>query len=269
MAATVESMTLKSDIIRYESWKLLIDSHVERILDPKDRVYQTIVDAHPDDVFLSTIGKQQTALRQKIVTFAQAYYETHAAGDSIGSISAISTNADGEKIIAQTASVIDSATSSMVAEILNPNMFVHEVSVKDVSNMFSNVSASMLRTALLRINTEAVLQTSARTFDKTIVKKDVTIYVGVRALIGEIIRSTVRMCRTKNINMGNRGKVFKTMRDVYQSSRSLDKDISNVKQSVAELVDPFNITVNIPSQAALRLAVIYYIIYRMLNHMKV
>lgn len=69
--------------------------------------------------------------------------------------------------------------------------------------------------------------------------------------------------------MGNRGKVFKTMRDVYQSSRSLDKDISNVKQSVAELVDPFNITVNIPSQAALRLAVIYYIIYRMLNHMKV
>jgi len=269
MAATVASMTLKSDIIRYESWKLLIDSHVERILDPKDRVYQTIVNAHPDDVFLSTIGKQQTALRQKVVTFAQAYYETHAAGDSIGSISAVSTNADGEKIIAQTASVIDSATSSMVAEILNPNMFVHEVSVKDISDMFSNVSASMLRQALLRINTEAVLQTSARTFDKVIIQKDVVTYVGVRALIVEIIRSTIRMCRTKNVNMGNKGKVFKAMRDVYQSSRSLDNDISNVKHSVAMLVDPFNITVNVPSQAALRLAVIYYIVYRTLNHMKV
>jgi hypothetical protein len=135
--------------------------------------------------------------------------------------------------------------------------------------MFSNVSASMLRQALLRINTEAVLQTSARTFDKVIIQKDVVTYVGVRALIVEIIRSTIRMCRTKNVNMGNKGKVFKTMRDVYQSSRSLDNDISNVKHSVAMLVDPFNITVNVPSQAALRLAVIYYIVYRTLNHMKV
>lgn len=269
MAATISAMTLKSDIIRLESWKLLIDTHVERILDPKDRVYQTIVDAQPDEVFLSTIAKQQTALRSKIVTFAQAYYDTHAAGDSIGSISAISTNADGEKIIAQTASVIASATSSMVSEILNPNMFVHEVSVKDISNMFSNVSASMLRTALLRINTEAVLQTSARTFDKVDVKKDVKTYIGIRALVNEIIRSTVSHCRTKQINLGNKAKVFKTMRDVYTSSRSLDTDISNVKHSVATLVDPFNITVNVPSQAALRLAVIFYIIYRLLGHMKV
>lgn len=268
MAATIGSMTLKSDIIRLESWKLLIDSHIEKILDPKDKVYQTIVDVSPDEEFLSTIAKQQTALRSKIVTFAQAYYDTHAAGDSIGSISAISTNADGEKIIAQTASVIDSATSSMVSEILNPNMFVNEVSVKDISNMFSNVSASMLRTALLRINTEAVLQTSSRTFDKVVVKKDVTIYVGIRALVMEIISSTVRMCRTKKINMGNKGLVFKTMRDVYSSSRSLDKDVLNIKQSIGHLVDPFNITINAPSQAALRLAVIYYIVYRTILKMK-
>lgn len=148
-------------------------------------------------------------------------------------------------------------------------MFVHEVSVKDVSNLFSNVSASLLKQALLRINAQAVLRMAGRTFDNVTIKKDVTTYVGVRALIVEIIRSTIRICRTKNVNMGNRALVFRTMRDVYSSSRSQDKDVMDIKHSVSVLVDPFNLTVNPASQSALRLAVIYYTIYRLLGKMKV
>ena len=268
MTATVESMTLKSDIIRLESWKRLIDTHVDRILDPKDNVLATITSASPDEVFLSTIGKQQTALRSKIKTFAIAYYETHAAGDKIGSSSAVATNADGEKILAQTASVIDFATSAMVSEILNPNMLVHEVSVKDVSNLFSNVSPSLLKSALLRINGTAVLQTSSRKFDEVIAKKDQTTYIGIRALVLEILRSTIRICRTRNVNMGKRALVLKTMRDVYSSSRTTDRDVIDIKNSVSHLIDPFNLTVNPASQSALRLAVIYYFIYRMILKMK-
>lgn len=268
MEASIASLSRKSDIIRYESWKKLIDVHCDKILNPEDRFYQTLIEGAPDEAFLRVISESQTALRAKIVTFANSYYETHSAGDSIKSKSAISENSDGERIIAQTASVIDSATQSMVSEILNPNMFVHDISVEDVSNMFTTISPRMLKTALLKINETAVLQTSSRTFDKVTIDKEGTTYIGVRVLIIEIIRSMIRLCREKRINMSNRAQVFDTMKNAYSSSRNLDPDIVAVKRSIALMIDPFNITINPASSSALRLGVIYYLLYRTIQKMK-
>lgn len=267
--ATLASLSRKSDIIRYESWYLLIESHVEKMLNPQDRFYQYIVDASPDDMFLRVISENQTSLRQKIVTYAVSYYEAHKAGDSMGSVSAVAINAEGEKILAQTASVVDSASSSMISDILNPNMFVHEISVSDVAKQFSNVSDALLKRTLLRINAEAVIQASSRKFDMVKTDKEGTLYIGVRVLILEIIRSMIRICRTRKVNLANRSEVFKKMVDIYSSSRSNDKDVLDVKRSVALLIDPFNMTVNPASQSALRLAVIYYIVYRVINKMKI
>lgn len=268
MIATVSELSRKSDIIQYESWKRLIDSHVTKILDPKDRFYSTIVDGSPDEAFLRVVSESQTALRAKLVTFAQAYYEAYQSGNSVGSRSAVAENADGEKIVAQTASVIESATQSMVSDILNPHMFVHDISVQDVADMFSTISPRMLKTTLLKINETAVLQLSSRSFDKVSTGKEGVTYLGVRALVLEIARSTIRMCRTRRVNMGNRVLVFNTMKDAYRSSRNLDPDVINIKRSVGVLIDPFNITSNEASQSALRLAVIYYLIYRLIQKMK-
>lgn len=265
----VASLSRKSDIIRLESWKRLIDSHVEKVLDPKDRFYSTIVDGSPDDLFLRVISESQTSLRAKIITYANAYYETYASGDSMGFVSSIAENADGEKIIAQTASVIESATSAMMAEILNPNMFVHDISINDVAKLFSTISPRMLKTALLRINEEAVLQASSRKFD--IVKKDKegNLYLGIRVLLIEIIRSMIRLCRVKRINLGNKALVFETMKNAVSSSRNLDQDIIDIKRSVGLLVDSYKITTNTASAASLRLAVVLYILYRTIQKMKV
>lgn len=268
MEATIASLSKKSDIIRLESWRALIDSHVQKMLDPEDRFYKTIIDASPDDMFLRVISENQTALRQKIITFANAYYQAHAAGDKMGSMSAIAENADGEKIIAQTASVIDSATSAMVAQILNPNMFVNDVHVEDIAKMFSTISPRMLKTALLKINETAALQAASRKFDDVKTSKDSVLYIGIRALIVEIIRSMISTLRHKGVNMGNAKEMFREMTKSYSSSRNLDKDIFNIKNSVSHLVDPFNITANEASKSALRLAVIYYIIYRTILKMK-
>jgi hypothetical protein len=268
VTATVANLSRKSDIIRLGSWRALIESHAEKILDPQDRFYKTLVDGSPDDMFLRVIGESQTALRAKIVTFAQAYYEAYKEGDRIDSKSSISENKEGERIIAQTASVIDSATQAMVSEILNPNMFVHDISVDDIAGMFTTISPRMLKTALLKLNETAVLQTSSRTFDKVQIDKEGTLYIGMRALIIEIIRSMIRLCRERRINMGQRAIVFEKMRDAYSSSRSTDPDIAAIKRSVTYLTDSFNITVNVASQSALRLAVIYYVLYRCLQRMK-
>lgn len=266
--ATIAGLSRKSDIITLGSWKALIYSHAQKILNPQARFYKTLVDGAPDDMFLRVISESQTALRAKIVTFAQAYYEAYNAGDRIDSKSSITENKEGERIIAQTASVIDSATQAMVSEVLNPNRFVHDISVEGIAKLFTTISPRMLKTALLKINETAVLQTSSRTFDKVQIDKEGTLFIGVRVLVIEIIRSMIRLCRERKINMGQRAVVFKEMRDAYSSSRSNDADIAAVKRSITHLTDSFNITVNTASQSALRLAVIYYLIYRTIEKMK-
>ena len=268
MEATISSLSRKSDIIRYESWKKLIDSHCEKIIDPKDRFWNTVVDGAPDDLFLRVISESQTALRSKIVTFANAYYEAHAAGDSVGFKSSVSENEDGEKILTQVSSVIDSVKQGMVTEILNVHMFIHDISIHDIGRIFSTISENRLKQALLKINETAVLQTSGRTFDEVKVEKDGTLYIGIRVLIFEIIRSMIRICREKRVNLGNRALVFKTIKDAYSSSRNLDTDVIAVKKSVAYHVDSFNLTSNEAAKAALRLGVIYYICYRAIQKMK-
>ena len=262
MEATINTLTRKSDIVRLESWRRLIDSHCEKILDPTDRFLKYIITASPDDMFLRAISENQTALRSKIVTIARAYYEVHASGDRVGSNSSVAENAEGEKIIAQAASIIDSATAALVSEVLNPNMFINDTSVRDVANLFTTISDRMLKTTLLKINEVAVLQTGSRTFDKVSKSPEGMIYIGVRSLIVEIIRSMVSICREKRVNMGVHAEVFKTMRDIYTASRNTNEDILTVKRSIGHLIDPFNITSNPASQSTLRLAVIYYIILR-------
>lgn len=264
MEATISSLTEKSNIIKYESWKLLIDSHCEKIADPKGRFYKTIIDARPDKAFLDVIAEAQTSIRSKIVTFARAYYDTKAKGDTVISRSSVGENEEGEKILAQSASVIDSATAAMTSEILNPNLFVNDVYVKDISDLFTTFSPRMLRLCLLKMNEEAVIQSSSRKFD-TVSKKDgEEIIVGIRLLIVEIVRSMVRICRVKRVNMGKEALVFKTMKDIYSSSRITDPDILKIKRSVGHMIEDFNVTDNNASSSALRLAVIYYIIYRII-----
>jgi hypothetical protein len=268
MEATINSLTKKSDIIRYESWRVLIDTHCERVLDPKDRLYTTILTASPDDKYIKVLAEIQNSIRRKIVIVAQAYYLNSSEGNSVKSMSSISENAEGEKIIAQSASVIDSAQAAMVIEVLNPNVFVQDSLVKDVAEIYSNISERMLKIALLKINEEAVIQQSSRKFDKVDISNGEVTYIGIRALILEIIRLMVSICRTKGVNLGSRVKVFKTVRDAYGSSRTTDPDILAVKRSIAQIIDPYELTTNESSKSALRLAVISYIVYRTILKMK-
>lgn len=268
MEATINGLTKKSDIVRLESWRLLIDSHCEKYLDPHDRIYNTIVSASPDDKYIKALAEIQTAIRRKVVTVSQAYYLNSSQGNSVKTMSAIAENAEGERIIAQSASIIDSATASMVIEVLNPNVFVHDTWVKDVADLYSNVSERMLKAALYKLNEEAVIQQSSRKFDTVEIDKDEVTYIGIRALLVEIIRLMISISRSKGISLNNHSEVFKNVRDAYGSSRSLDKDILAVKRSVGKIIDPYELTSNESSKAALRLAVISYIVYRTILKMK-
>jgi hypothetical protein len=224
--------------------------------------------ASPDEAFLRLISDNQTSLGNKIVLIAQKYYETHRDGGSVKTSTSVGENDEGEKIVAQLSSVIDSATSAMVSEVLSPGAFISESAITDVQHLSTSVSRNSLRQALLKLNEAAVIQAASRKFDLVEERKDGTVYVGIRHLMKEIIRSMVKLAKDRRINMANQGKLFRELKDAYTSSRNTDPDIAIIKRSMGLLIDDFGISSNAATQASLRLSVIYYILYRTLLKMK-
>ena len=269
MDAAIEGMSRKPDIVRLESWVEIIDKHVENILDPTKPTYKILQTATPDDAFVDIAPKAQTAIRNKIVGFAVAYYGAYAAGERIRTSSSLVETRDGERIIAQTADVIDTTMNNMVSDALSPHTWINESYVRTIANQSSAISPTMLRKALQLFSQTAAQQSRQRKLDKVIPAKGSTppIYVGIRALIFEIVRSSVRFCRVKNINMGRKFQVLSDLKDAYSSSRNQDPDILAIKESVSYFFKGSDIAFSPAAQSAIRLSLIQYILLKMLHKM--
>lgn len=264
MQATINSLTKKSDIVRYESWGALIDAHCEKFLEDTGENGRGLEKASPDELVKRWITGTQTALRNKIVLIAKTYYEAHKNGDTIGYSSSVSEDAEGEKIIAQTASVVDSVMLEMVRDVTVLNMWLDDTDIALVANNYSALTPKMLKTFLSLFSEEAVHQMSSRTFDLVKSKKgspDV-LYVGIRAFLFEIVRSSLRFCRLKKLNPAQKATCTTALRDVYASSRNTDVDILNIKNSMAHLISTFRVEYNETAMSAMKLAMIQYIILR-------
>ena len=95
---------------------------------------------------------------------------------------------------------------------------------------------------------------------KTIAGRE--IYIGMRALITNIIQKSYRYCIKNHIALDNRGAIFVRVLNVYSSSRISDIDIIHVKESVAYLVDTLGASKRETTKSSLRLAIILYIVVR-------
>lgn len=266
MDAAIKSMSRKPDIVRLESWGAIIDKHVENILDPNKPTYRTLQRASPDDAFVDIAPKAQTAIRNKVVGFAVVYYDTHKAGTAIRTSSSLIETRDGERIIAQTADTIDTTMNAMVSDVLSQHTWLNESYIMTIAQSSSAISPEMLRTALKTFSEEAARQSRQRLLDKTIPAKGDTpvIYVGIRVLLFEIIRSSLRMCAIRQINPGHKLVMLKELKDAYASSRNQDPDVLSVKASIAYFFKNSEITYSPTATSAIRLAVIQYIIVKML-----
>lgn len=269
MDAAIMGMSKKPDIVRLEAWGTIIDKHVENILDPNKATYKTIQTATPDRAFVELAPKAQTAIRNKVVGFAVAYYDSYNAGEKIRTSSSLVETRDGERIIAQTADTIDTTMNSMVSDVLSPHTWINDAYINTVVSRSSAVSAEMLRKFLQFFSETAATQSRQRTLDKVIRNKETgtPLYVGVRVLIFEMVRSANRFARIRNINPGRKLQWWAELKDAYASSRNQDPDILAIKASVAYLFKDADITYAEPVKPAIRLALIQYVLLKMLHKM--
>lgn len=267
MQATINSLMKKSDIVKLESWGAVIDDRCTKTLSKDGLFYNDLKRGSPDDRFIYAVTGTQTAIRNKIVLFAKAYYDAYSNGDKVSTTSMIAEDSEGEKIIAQTASVVESVQAQLVADVVSLPAWLDESVIANVAATFSALTTNMLQTALSQFSEEAVFQMSSRKFDVVKIQGNVTYYLGIRALLTEIVRSSLRFCRIKNINPANKVASFTALKHVYTSSRTQERDILDVKESMGKLIETMRIDYSDTAKSALRLAIIQYILIRMFQKM--
>jgi hypothetical protein len=203
----------------------------------------------------------QTRIRDKVKLITRAYYEAHASGDAINSRSATVDTETG-KILVHTAKTLDLMIYNLQNEIMTPRLFIDSETIRLLSNQFNAVSEDMLRSALLSLVEIAETQRDSSQLDSIKINDGHEIYVGLRALIANLIQKTYRNCMANGVDVTNKVVVFIKVKNLYSSSRINDEDILAIKQSVGYFVDLVSTSLRETTKSSLRLCIILYFIMR-------
>lgn len=262
MQAVINDLSRKFDIITKGTWRKDIEERCLDLISEKSIHYKTLLTPDNDVAFRYILSDTQTRMRTKLVTICKRYYNDHKEGNRIKSKSSTGVDEEGNVYVIERSSVYDSMVSSLITALPNTNMFVNVVDVRKVSSRFSNIRDDLLRNALVYMSTKASQQMRSNDLDNITINKDgTTVFHGMKILVSSIIQISFNYTTNQNINLKQKALLWRTLQNVYSSSRSLDVNIQNVKNSVAVLVDEMDYTTRESTKATLRLAIIMYIIF--------
>ncbi len=267
MTAVINSLTRKSDIVIYGTWRKVIEARCTDLIDKTSIHYNVIQTATPDSKVLYILSDTQSRLRDKINLICEVYYQYHKQGISINSKSATSTDLEGEKILITKNSVFDNTISNMTIMVLNVHLFVDSTAANEVASQFQAISPSMLCAILTEWSVLATEQTKTNLLDYVEKTNDGDLYIGVRALIATIIQTSFRYCINNRVVLSNKAQVWVQLKNMYSSSRIITPEIIAIKNSVGYFVDSIGRTSRESTKSSLRLALIMYVIYRSFKYL--
>lgn len=259
MKATINQLDNKSDIIRYGTWKNLLEAQAAYMVSSGYINVDGIRNFKPDEEVLRCISGSQTSIRNKINLLYKTFKEIKDAGDLIGSYSTTG-ELEGVKIVLNRVSKYDAMINNLMNEVPNTSGFINDKNVRLISSLFKNISNDLLLLSLSKFSTLASIQNKSGKANESVVKKGVTIYTGYGALISNIIQKSYRYCFKKNVKFTSHVHVLNQLKNIYSSSRISDEDLLSVKESVSYMIDEQKISTRTATNSSLKIAFILYII---------
>ena len=268
MQYTIDNLSAKCDIKHTETntWRLLIQDHVVKLLDKSSIHYNTLQNFTDDKAVIYVLSDAHTRLSTKIVNVAEEYYKNHAAGNSIGSTSLMATSEDGEKKLQAMKITLDNCINNVQNAVLNLSSFLNANDIKLAAGI-ANIRPEILREVLMAFSAVATDQYKARTGDEIKTDKQKNkLYVGYRVLIQELIQKTYRRCAAVGCDMRSNVQILEKARDAYRASRILDVDILTVKNSIDYFITEHTKYTREATQVAARTAFVMYIMIMSFKH---
>jgi len=262
MTYTIDNLSGKSDIKNpaTSTWKLIIESHVNSLLDTKSPHYNTFRTFTTDEYVLRIITDMSTRICQKITNVAQEYYDNHAAGKSIDSTSSTIENAEGEKELRAIKANLESKIVKICGQALNLNSFINFSYATLTARLCNNVRPDMIKEMLQVFSGMATIQ-AKHSEDELVSKIDgKELIIGYRKLITEVIQKTYRYLVLSGVDTSVNLKVLEGTRNIFRASRIQDPDILKIKESVDYFVQNNLQYKREATQIAMRTGFILYLI---------
>jgi hypothetical protein len=269
MRSTIESLTGKFSIIKYKTWKNVIQARTKYYLS-EDSVHKTTIEKFNDDKkIIYLISDAQTRIRNQIVKINQIFYEKKDMQDAILNYTN-TTEVDGAKLIKDINSTYDLMQHYIVNQLFNRNEFINDKYVRLIDHLFSGISYNLLRSFLGYVCELAQDQKINNILNKVEYKEDgIVRYIGLDILIKRIIEMSYKICLRKNININNKLVILKTVRQTFSVPKTNDKELVNIRDSVEDIVLKSGVTKRQVSILSLKVSFVVYIILKSFEMLRV
>lgn len=262
MIATVMDLSRKFDITRYGSWYNVIEARCVDILSGSAIHKKTLLTAEPDHDLLYMLSDIFTRMSAKIKLIAKAYYDHYSTGSSVKSTGSTMSDTEGEKILIEKSSTIQMVDSRLTRDLLNVNAWVNISAVNNISSQFPSISKNLIKLSLTEMSSLATVQAKTKKFDPYAVVDGDRVIVGMTQLVKQIVTTSAAIVANEGVVLSNTYLAWKTLRNAFSSSRTLDPDVLLIKASVAHFVDELGSVSREATKISLRMSIIMYVIYR-------
>ena len=261
MKATINTLNKRYDIIEHGTWKATIEARCEDLLSTSSIHYNTINKYDNDNGITYLISDTQTRIRNKIKLIVTAFYEMREKGDIMTTFS-LNTEIDGDKVLIDQISTYDTMTTDISNQMMNISKWLDTRYIRLVSKEFPNVTQHLFTNFLTAFANRAAMQAKNNTLDKITDTEEGVRYVGSRVLVNTLLQKTYRTCTQSKVDMRNKLAILTKTKNIYASSRVSDTAITDIKNTLADIVDE---CVNIQrdaTKASLRIAFVYYVMLK-------
>ena len=275
MESVIKSLSAKYDIVKYGTWKKVIEARSRDIFATDSIHFGTIYNFKYDADVLYVITDIQSRIRQKIRTINLIYREQKEKGDEIRSYGLVD-EIDGQKVITSSTNILDMMLSSMLQQIQSPARFIDNELIHVLSQQYSSVNESTFRIIVTMFSELAAIQASSGDFEKVRVIKneneygeetEYEIYEGLGKLTYELLQKSYRRCMIDKVNMNSKIEILTKVKNIFSSSRISDEAVVTVKRSFTYFVGNCGETTRAATIASLTIVLILYIIIKSFEYL--
>lgn len=233
------------------SWNEVMLYRAHSLLDRNSVHLNVINKFDDDDKIVYMIADSQGRIKDLVKNYAIELYKTHEEGANIATTSSTGKNMEGEESIKDRTEGAQGYVIWMKSVLSDRSDFIKNDLISVISSISSNTSTRVIKNTLNWL---------VDNYQVTKYSKDIDTFVGnvvIQSLY--MIENSIPLHKRRDT-----AYVLKTIKDLYLSTRTTDKDILDIRKIGDKLVRAANGRVSKSLILATRTSIILYITIRMM-----
>lgn len=260
MRAAYETMSNKFEIKMYGTWAKVLEERAKQFLGPNSIHINTLKQFDNDKNILYFISDLQTRVRTQVSAFTATFYETKDKQDTISMYTSLGSDNEGEKVLMDSNTPIESAIMNIFTDCMNVNTFIDLRLINVATSQFTNINATSFKAFLITFSEYATVMYRKNKSKETMVIDSCTIITGPELFLQTLLRQCYRVCANNHVDLNRPLLILKTVKDVFSSSRISDEDILQLRKTLEYFVLKLQANRRDIIMSGLRICFVLYIV---------